>query len=254
MTDTDRIKHARLYLDKLANGISPLDDTPVPDGEIIHNVHVSRCFSYVAELLEKVTEKGAELSGKPKKRPFFITEEQCGNFAFSDTPITVSDIARRLNAAAEVTGGETRLRYSSITFWLIENGLLSIDKHSDGNETKKPTVEGERLGIAVEQRNGKSGKYSVVVYDKAAQHHIVDNINAIVAMEKQRFQMQEQPWRQEDDRIIEQRCKDGVPVYEISLELKRNVASVRCRCKKLGVTLPQQHNDNGTSELRKNRA
>lgn len=44
-TELETMKHAKEYIDKLANGIDPFTDKPVPDGDIINNVKLSRCFS-----------------------------------------------------------------------------------------------------------------------------------------------------------------------------------------------------------------
>lgn len=249
MTDADRIKHARLYLDKLAHGISPLDDTPVPAGELLHNVHVSRCLSYVADVLDTVCENGTDILYRMQKQPFMITQEQIESFEYSTTPITVSDLARRLNDAADVAEGETQLRYSSITYWLIETGLMTVIK--EPNEMKLPTESGRRLGIGTEERFGHGGAYTVVVFNEAAQRHIVANIDAIVASEDHRFQMQGQPWRPEDDATISRLCANGVQVYEIALELRRSVASVRSRCKRLGIDLPLSNNSHSNRNSRR---
>ena len=43
-TELDTMKHAKEYIDKLANGIDPFTDKPVPDDDIVNNVKLSRCF------------------------------------------------------------------------------------------------------------------------------------------------------------------------------------------------------------------
>lgn len=50
---------------QLANGIDPFSDKPVPDGDIINNVKLSRCFFYISGILEKVIENGGEVA-KPQ--------------------------------------------------------------------------------------------------------------------------------------------------------------------------------------------
>lgn len=242
MTDAERIKHARLYLDKLAHGISPLDDTPVPENELLKNVHISRCLSYVTEVLDGLIENRPDYFFYPKKRPFEISDEQRANFEYSEAPITISEISRRLNVAADVVGGETYLRYSGIIFWLVECGLLAAGE--TGSDTKLPTELGRQLGLSTEERQGDDGAYLVVVYNKAAQRHIVDNIDAIVEAESRRFQMQGQRWRAEDDALIRRQCAKEVPLYEIALELRRSVASVRSRCRTLGIYLPESNSKN----------
>ena len=240
MTELEKIQKAKLYIEKLACGINPINDDPVAEQELINDVHISRCFFYVAEILGQFiaraeAEEDAQRK-KAKKNPFSITEEQCARFEYSAVPVTVSEIARRLNIAAESAGG-SQLRYSSITFWLIETGMLAISKHPGGKEVKRPTERGLTLGISTMERESAGGAYTVVVYDERAQRFIVDNISAVLESEKVRFKMQGQPWRAEDDAVLRGCVSRGVPIYDIALALSRNISSVRSRCKHLGIKL-----------------
>lgn len=235
MTELEMINRAKTYIDKLANGVNPLTDEPVSENDIVNNVRISRCFFYISDLLRRFAEGGfPEAAKKGKKQPFIITEEQRKRFEFSETPISVSEIARRFNAAVN-TEGAVQMRYSGITFWLIESGLLSVDRREDRREVKLPTAAGMELGISQEVRSGANGSYTVVVYNENAQRYIVDNIDAILEAEKLRFKMQGMPWSQAEDEFLEEQAARGIPVYDIALALKRNISSVRARTKKLGL-------------------
>lgn len=237
MTELEMINRAKTYIDKLANGVNPLTDEPVSENDIVNNVRISRCFFYISDLLRRFAEGGfPEAAKKGKKQPFIITEEQRKRFEFSETPISVSEIARRFNAAVN-TEGAVQMRYSGITFWLIESGLLSVDRREDGREVKLPTAAGMELGISQEVRSGANGSYTVVVYNENAQRYIVDNIDAILEAEKLRFKMQGMPWSQAEDVFLEEQAARGIPVYDIALALKRNISSVRARTKKLGLVV-----------------
>lgn len=237
MTELEMINRAKTYIDKLANGVNPLTDEPVSENDIVNNVRISRCFFYISDLLRRFAEGGfPEAAKKGKKQPFIITEEQRKRFEFSETPISVSGIARRFNAAVN-TEGAVQMRYSGITFWLIESGLLSVDRREDGREVKLPTAAGMELGISQEVRSGANGSYTVVVYNENAQRYIVDNIDAILEAEKLRFKMQGMPWSQAEDEFLEEQAARGIPVYDIALALKRNISSVRARTKKLGLVV-----------------
>ncbi len=237
MTELEMINRAKTYIDKLANGVNPLTDEPVSENDIVNNVRISRCFFYISNLLRRFAEGGfPEAAKKGKKQPFIITEEQRKRFEFSETPISVSEIARRFNAAVN-TEGAVQMRYSGITFWLIESGLLSVDRREDGREVKLPTAAGVELGISQEVRSGANGSYTVVVYNENAQRYIVDNIDAILEAEKLRFKMQGMPWSQAEDEFLEEQAARGIPVYDIALALKRNISSVRARTKKLGLVV-----------------
>lgn len=237
MTELEMINRAKTYIDKLANGVNPLTDEPVSENDIVNNVRISRCFFYISDLLRRFAEGGfPEAAKKGKKQPFIITEEQRKRFEFSETPISVSEIARRFNAAVN-TEGAVQMRYSGITFWLIESGLLSVDRREDGREVKLPTAAGMELGISQEVRSGANGSYTVVVYNENAQRYIVDNIDAILEAEKLRFKMQGMPWSQAEDEFLEEQAARGIPVYDIALALKRNISSVRARTKKLSLVV-----------------
>ena len=51
MTELEKIAYAKSFIDKLANGINPVDDSPVPETDIVNNVRLTRCFFYVSDIL-----------------------------------------------------------------------------------------------------------------------------------------------------------------------------------------------------------
>ena len=62
MTELEKIDYARRFIEKLANGVDPLTDQPVPDGELVNNVRISRCFtsSHIEETPVRMR-RGSEL-------------------------------------------------------------------------------------------------------------------------------------------------------------------------------------------------
>ena len=74
------------------------------------------------------------------------------------------------------------LKLASVTTWLIEIGALEVITTADGKNTKLPTERGTELGILTEKRMGQRGEYTVVVYNIEAQRFIIDNIEAIIAV------------------------------------------------------------------------
>jgi hypothetical protein len=187
VTELEKIERAKMYMDKLANGIDPLSDKPIPDGDIVNNVRLSRCFFFVSDVLRQVVENGGITSPakKHKKLPFELSFEKREAFAFSEAPIPASEIARRLN---ELIDAETmkKVTYSNIATWLIEIGMLKTVENPSDTATKRPTEEGEKLGITVDERTGMHGAYSVVVYNLRAQHFIIDNLDAMLAFKNEK--------------------------------------------------------------------
>lgn len=54
MTELEKMQRAKMYIDRLANGINPIDDAPAADSDIINNVRISRCLFYVSDILGQV--------------------------------------------------------------------------------------------------------------------------------------------------------------------------------------------------------
>lgn len=74
MTELDTIKRAKMYMEKLSQGVNPIDGTPVPEGDLTRNARMSRCFAYVAQVLDKVVTNTAARAAKtqpsaPKAAP-----------------------------------------------------------------------------------------------------------------------------------------------------------------------------------------
>lgn len=182
MTDLEIMQRAKMYMDKLANGINPLDDTTLPENDIVNNVKISRCLFYVSDVLRQVMENGGRVKKKRiPKEDFNISFENIQKFPFSKTPISISEIAKRIN---EITQNENmkKISHKHLTDWLISIEMLYLETKPDGKTTKRPTESGNELGITTERRHGIRGDYTVVLYNLSVQHFIVDNIEAVIAV------------------------------------------------------------------------
>ena len=99
MTELDKMKRAKMYIDKLANGINPLNDLTLPENEIINNIRISRCLFYVSDVLRQIIDNNGVINKKTtQKVPFDLPIEKRSTFEYSDYGISVSEIARRINS------------------------------------------------------------------------------------------------------------------------------------------------------------
>lgn len=141
MTELEKIERAKMYMDKLANGINPIDGTMAPDDDLINNVRLSRCFFFVSDVLRQVIENGGTKSAvnkKLKKLPLEIPMEKRSQFAYTEVPIPASEIAKRINALSD-NDAMQKLTYSGILTWLTEIGMMEWALAPDGKHTKRPT-------------------------------------------------------------------------------------------------------------------
>ncbi len=242
MTELEKMQRAKMYLDKLANGVDPLTDQPVSDSDCINQVRISRCLFYVSDVLRRVIENGGNISAveKAKKQSFSITHDTLKRFPISITPIPVSEITKRINELVDPQA-MTKLKYTSITTFLMQSGFLFETQAGDGQKFKSPTEQGKAIGIATEERTGQSGTYRVTVYNKAAQEFILDNIDAIIELNSQKrssanqAEYQGQPWTATFDEALVDLFKKDAPIPEIAVTLKRTEGSIHARLKKLGL-------------------
>lgn len=183
MTELEKIEYAKSFIDKLANGINPLDDSLVPDGDIVNNVRLSRCFFYVSDILRQVIENGGvsvEKVVKHKKKPFSLNQEIREQLRISERPLTVTEISKYLNSLVDL---ETTKKFplTAINDWLLEMGFLCTITLSNNKHRKAPTSQGNEIGIFTEERVGQYGKYIAVLFSSSAQQFIYDNLEAIIA-------------------------------------------------------------------------
>ena len=194
MTELETLQRAKMYLDKLANGVNPLTDLPVAETDVVNNVRISRCLFYVSDVLRQLIERGRldtaskpEISAKKrdKREPFSLTPEEIAHYEISEVPITAGEITRRLNNC--LTDDHIRhLKNGAIASFLVHTGLLILTG-SEGNSsqwlpTHIPSEAGKEIGIELAERESIRGRYVVTLYTAAAQRFILDNIEAIQAI------------------------------------------------------------------------
>ncbi len=176
--DIKLVSHAKDYLDELARGINPITKEEVEENDAVNNIKISRCLLYVSDILEAVIENGG--IGKPPKKktvPFDLGMLDLSHFEFSSRPIPISAISQGINELKPED--MKKLKTTALTNWLVDLGMLSIVQ-INGKNHKRPTPNGEGMGITLEQKEGQYGTYFVVLYDENAQHFIVDNLSAVI--------------------------------------------------------------------------
>lgn len=174
MTEREKVEEAKRWIDCLAQGIHPVTGEILPDSDVVNNVRVSRCLFYVSDLLRRQLDR------------FFPEKGSCSpsldgtRMSFSARPIPVSDLARRLSAAAQLPDGQ-KIPYRLVVEWLLATGFLREVIRTDGHKSRRPTQKGEQLGIVVESRTENGRNYPVVLYKENAQHFVAEHLDEILA-------------------------------------------------------------------------
>lgn len=181
MTELETIQRAKMYMDKLAQGIDPITNQMIPGDSALNNDRLARCFCYVSGVLEQVIANNgmianntAEAQSDNRKR-FFASEEQLKNVQISPEPIHVGRLTELISAAVE-DAGMKRLGSMTITNWLSEKGYLEKQPAPDGKNRRMPTEKGFSIGLTVGKRQSQYGEYQAVFYNADAQRFVLDNL------------------------------------------------------------------------------
>ena len=176
--DRELLKHAKCYIEKMANGINPLTDEIIPDDDLINNVRISRCLFYVNNILGKVLDNEGIKNKRIKKFPFNLTKEELNNFEYSNKTITISSITKELNKL-NMNSEMVKLKTTNVTNWLVDVGIL-YESEINGSKYKLPTKHGEDIGLYIEERIGYNKEYYIVGYPKQAQEFIINNFENLI--------------------------------------------------------------------------
>ena len=182
MTELEKIQRAKMYIDKLANGVDPLTDAEIAGDSTLNNVRISRCLFYVSDILGKVIDNGGEGGRKksvpkPKLLPFEITAEQAAAVEISEQPVGVAIIAKRINEVIDENVKKAAAVH--ISNWLVEQGYLA-EEIAANKRRKVATAKGEALGIYTVDAISPNGvPIKKNVYDEHAQRFVVEHIMQI---------------------------------------------------------------------------
>lgn len=230
MNELGKLNRAKMYLDKLAEGYDPITDTKAPENDVINQPRMKKCFEYVSEVLGRVIDNNGHV-GKIHKVDFAITDEQLEKFPYSNRPLPVSEITRRINSLID-TDSMRLFKYKNIITYLKENGYLEQQKDTGKKTKNRPTEKGKTLGIFDEVIVGAYGPYIVILYNLNAQHFIIDHIREIMEVKDNEtmdrsFERRFSTWTEEEERDLKEMFQDGCKVSEMAYALDRSERGIR---------------------------
>lgn len=181
MTELEIMKHAKGYLDKLAQGIDPISGRRVPEDSTLNQLRLARCFQYVSGVLQQVIDNDGYVGRKPSisKEPFVLSSEALSSFRPSEQPMFISDFCGLLYT--HNGNDEMRLPSSTkISNWLLEQGYLLKETDKTGKSHRFASEKGNQLGILSQKVSGKYGEYYATYYYAQAQRFLAEHINEIL--------------------------------------------------------------------------
>lgn len=179
MTELETMQRAKMYMEKLAQGIDPITNQEISADSVLNNVRLARCFFFVADVLGQVIANDGVIGEKPKLQPFAITVEQLSRVPISQEPVRVTQLVEAIHAAVDGSRMK-KLRTTVITDWLMAKGFMEKQIGPDGKSVRVPTHTGVQIGLSTQTRQGQYGEYQAVFYNAAAQQFVLDNFCAML--------------------------------------------------------------------------
>lgn len=174
--DTKLLKHAQEYIEKMANGINPLNNEIIKDSDLLNNIKISRCLFYVNNILKDVINSKDNI--KPIKKPFYLSKEELTKYEYPNYSLSITKILKKINNL--IDNPETqKLKIRELVNWLLEKNIIKIIE-INGRQSKIPTQFGRELGLYTEHINTLTKEYDKIMYSKQAQEYIINNFDSLL--------------------------------------------------------------------------
>lgn len=174
LTELETMQRAKMYMDKLAQGIDPISGQEVPEDSVLNNVRLARCFFYVSGILNQVIANGGKVQ-KASKSDFKITQDELNRVKPVQEPIRITQFLNLLMAAINDPDRKP-MKTTVITDWLLEKGFLAVQTLSNGKSMRLPTEMGTQIGMFTKTCQGERGTYQAVFYSMEAQQFLLDHL------------------------------------------------------------------------------
>ena len=181
MTELETMQRAKMYLDKLAQGVDPITNREINEDSVLNNVRLARCFFYVSDVLDQVIANGGVVGARTKTLDFSITPEQLARVQIAPYPVRITEFTEALSQAVN-NPNMKRLNAGKITDWLIFKGLMVKETGADGKTHRIPTDRGVQMGMSTRLRQTRDGEYQAVFYDVNMQRFLLDHLGEIMAV------------------------------------------------------------------------
>lgn len=184
MTELEKLQRAKMYMEKLAQGIDPVSDMEIPEDSVLNQVQLARCFFYVSDVLGKFLVNGAAFDRRAERPSFSITAEELARVRISQEPIRITRFTEQIYEAV-ADQERKKLNPPVITNWLLDQGFLVNQVGPEGKQQRIPSSMGLALGLSSQMCHGKYRDYLAVYYNAHAQRFILDHLQDMLAKSRQ---------------------------------------------------------------------
>jgi len=178
------LKKSKDYIDKLVEGINPVNGKPISTREVIYDYKVSRQLEFISEYIKNEISR-LESNEKTKKdeeddelMEFELTDNELKKIQLSEKPISLADICNMLN---HLRPSSKMRKLKAISAIEVLNAFGMIDRV---RRKIIPTEQGTALGIRFKEFQSNGSTLTKVLYSKEAQQFVIDHLKEITEINK----------------------------------------------------------------------
>ncbi len=179
------LKTSKEYIDKLIEGINPVNGKSISPKEVIYEYKVARQFEFLSDYLQDEIRKSEtgdmlKLRGKADDAldEYDISTKDSQRFQYSEEPITMAEICNRLNAL-RTSSHMRKLKGISAIEVLTSYGYIQRERRK-----VIPTEDGISIGVQIKDFTSNGNIMTKVVYGMEAQRFIVDHLREVMEINK----------------------------------------------------------------------
>ncbi|WP_100333584.1 hypothetical protein [Bacillus alkalisoli] len=176
--NTERLIESKKMIKLLANGINPLDHTPVRESCLLNDPRIIRQLFFLSEYLENdVTTKK---STKRKPSTFIISKEEKDQVELPVGLIGINEFAQAINKVINLDVSK-KLNGAVINRKLRSMGILSVETVDNGKKRTVPNDKSAGYGIESITKHYNNEQYQQVVFNDIGKKFLLDNIESILS-------------------------------------------------------------------------
>lgn len=178
--DLTKLDVAIKYVERIADGCNPVNNSPFGEDDILNNPNIIRCMYFIKDILEEVRNNGGMIVRSKEKTtlaPFPI--EILDEFIYRED----MSITHVLNQIYEPISdlNVKKISVAKVTAALKEEGYLLNESNPETGKTRKvPSAKGKELGIYMVEREYNGRIYQSVTYNQNAQEYVVKLVRRLV--------------------------------------------------------------------------
>lgn len=175
--DIVKLVEAKEVIEKLANGMNPIDHSVVESTHFLNDSRVIRPLFYLVQYIND------ELAGKrklvPKPTKFVITDEQLANISLPQGNIGINDFANAVNEVIDLSYSK-KLSGTVVFKKLKELGILSESINTEGRRRTITNENSAAYGIECVKRFYKGRPYTQVVFNDIGKDFLIQNLRKLI--------------------------------------------------------------------------